>query len=89
MKDQCIVPKQQVLDNEISALYQNEIKATNMTFQLVPLDDNSSNIAENFIQTWKDHFIGVLSGASAFFSEHLWCQVIPQADHQLLLLRQS
>ena len=89
MKYQCIVPKHQVLNNEISALYQNRIKATNMTFQLVPPDDHRHNIAKKSIQTWKDHFIGVLSGTAESFPDHLWCQVIPQAERQLLLLRQS
>ena len=88
MKEQGIFPKHQVLDNKISALYQNEIKATNMTFQFVPPDNHQRNIAKTFIQTWKHHFIGVLSGTVASFPEHLWCQVIPQAEHQLLLLRQ-
>ena len=51
MKDQGIVPKHQVLDKEISALYQKEIKATNMTFQLVPPDDHYCNLAKESIQT--------------------------------------
>ena len=89
MKHQGLVPKHQVLDNKISALYRNEIKATDMTFQLVPRDDHRRNLAEKAIQTWKDHFIGVLSGTAASFPEHLWCQIIPQAERQLLLIRQS
>ena len=62
---------------------------TNMTCQLVPPDNHRRNIAERAIQTWKDHFISVLSGTAATFPRHLWCQVIPQAERQLLLLRQS
>ena len=89
IKHQGIEPKHQVLDNEISALYRNEIKSTNMTLQLVPPDDHRRNLAEKAIQTWKDHFISALSGTAASFPEHLWCQIIPQAEHQLLLLRQS
>ena len=30
-----------------------------------------------------------MSGATATFSCHLWCQVIPQAENQLKILRQS
>ena len=60
-----------------------------MTFQIVPPDDHRCNIAEKSIQTWKYHFIGVLSGTDESFPEQLWCQVIPQAKHQLLLLCQS
>ena len=86
---QGIIPKHQVLDNEISAAYKAEILATDMTYQLVPPDDHRRNIAEKAIQTWKDHFVGVLSGAAASFPMHLWCQTIPQVERQLLLLRQS
>ena len=35
MKLQSIVPKNQVLDNEISAAYEAEIQVTHMTYQLV------------------------------------------------------
>ena len=60
-----------------------------MTFQLMLIDDHHRNLAENSIQTWKDHFIGVMSRTAATFPIHLWCQEIPQAEQQLLLLRQS
>ena len=89
MKDQGIVPQHQILDNEISKAYKEEIALTNMTYQLVPPDDHRRNIAEKAIQTWKDHFIGALSGTAATFPRHLLCQAIPQAERQLLLLRQS
>ena len=89
MGTQGIVPVHQVLDNEISKAYKTEIQATGMTYQLVPPDDHRRNIAEKAIQTWKDHFVGVLSGTSDTFPLHLWCQVLPQMERQLLLLRQS
>ena len=60
-----------------------------MTYQLVPLDDHRRNLAENGIKTWKEHFIGVMIGTAEIFNDHLWCQAIPQAERQLLLLRQS
>ena len=88
MKHQGIVPKHQVLDNEILAAYRKEIWATHMTFQLVPPDDHRCHLAEKAIQTWKYHFIGVVSGTTATFPVHLWCQAIPQAEQQLFLLRQ-
>ena len=84
-----IIPKRQVLDNETSMAYRQEIMETGMTYQLVPPDDHRRNIAEKTIQTWKDHFILVCSGVSAHFPMHLWCRLIPQAEKQLLLLRQS
>jgi hypothetical protein len=33
--------------------------------------------------------ISVLSGCLLTMSMHLWCQLLPQIEHQLLLLRQS
>jgi hypothetical protein len=46
-------------------------------------------MAEKAIQTFKDHFVGVLSGHAPTFPMHLWCQLLPQVEQQLLLLRQS
>ena len=89
MKAQGIVLKHQVLDNEIYQAYKDKIAATGMTYQLVPPNNHRRNIAEEAIQTWKYHFIGVLSGAAANFPLNLWCQAIPQAKRQLLMLRQS
>ena len=89
MKTQGIVPTHQVLDNEISKAYKTEIQATGMTYQLVPPDDHRRNISEKAIQTWKDHFVGILSRTFDAFPLHLWCQVLPQMERQLLLLRQS
>ena len=60
-----------------------------MNFQLVPPDYHRHNLAEKAIQTWKDHFIGVMSGAEASFLVHLWNQEIPKAEQKLLLLSQS
>ena len=79
MKKQGIVPKHQVLDNEISAAYVAEIEIKNMTHQMVLPDDHCRSIAEKSIQTWMDHFVGVISGTVETFPRHLWCQAIPQA----------
>ena len=89
MELQNIVPVRQILDNEISEAYKEEIRNTGMTYQLVPPDDHRCNIAEQTIQTWKNHFVSVLSGAASTFLLHLCCQVIPQAERQLLLLSHS
>ena len=77
MKVQGIVPHHQVLDNEISTAYRLEIKNTSMTYQLVPPDDHRCNLAEKAIQTWKDHFVGVMSGTAVGSPVRLWCQAIP------------
>ena len=60
-----------------------------MTYQLELPDDHLRNIAEKSIQTWKEHFVGVMSGTAATLPTHLWCQAVPQVEHQLLLLRQA
>ena len=46
MKERGIVPKHQVLDNEISKSYKAEILSTGMTFQLDLPDNHRRNIAE-------------------------------------------
>eukprot|EP00804_Cyclotella_cryptica_P001885 CCRYP_007356-RA/>CCRYP_007356-RA protein AED:0.20 eAED:0.20 QI:0/-1/0/1/-1/1/1/0/768 len=89
MKACGIHPTRQVLDNEISATYKLAITASGMTYQLVPPDDHRRNIAKRAIQTWKDHFIAVISGTDTKFPLHLWCQLLPQMERQLCLLRQS
>ena len=60
-----------------------------MTYQLVPTDYHRRNIVEREIQMWKNYFVSVLSGAALTFPIHLWCQIIPQAERQLLLLSHS
>jgi hypothetical protein len=41
------------------------------------------------IQTFKDHFVGVLSSCTPSMPIHLWCQLLPQVERQLHLLCQS
>ena len=41
------------------------------------------------IRMRKDHFVSAKSGAAATFTRHLWCQAIPQAERQLVILHQS
>eukprot|EP00804_Cyclotella_cryptica_P004233 CCRYP_014564-RA/>CCRYP_014564-RA protein AED:0.42 eAED:0.42 QI:0/0/0/1/0/0/3/0/425 len=89
MKACGIQPTRQVLDNEISAAYKMVITNSGMSYQLVPPDDQRRNIAGKAIHTWKDHFIAIISGTDSKFPLHLWCQLLPQMEHQLSLLRQS
>ena len=80
-------PKHQILDNEPSEKHKEAIQASGRTYQLLPPDDHRQNISEKAIQFWKDHFISILSGTAENFPLHLWCQVIQQAERQLLMLR--
>ncbi|KAL7535015.1 hypothetical protein ACHAXR_006213 [Thalassiosira sp. AJA248-18] len=82
--------KLHILDNEISAEYKEAIKNNRVTHQLVPPGDHRRNMAEErAIQTFKDHFIGVLAGLHDTFPMHLWCRLVEPAEMQLNLLRQS
>jgi hypothetical protein len=60
-----------------------------MTYELVPPKEHQHNMAEKATQTFKDHFVGVISGCAPSMPIHLWCQLLPQVEQQLLLLRQS
>ena len=60
-----------------------------MTLQLVTPYDHRHNLAKKAIQSWEYHFIGVMSRTATALPVHLWCQAIPQAEPQLLLLRKS
>ena len=79
MKHKGIVTLHQVLDNEISKYYKDEIRATGMKYQLVPPNDHCHNIAVKAIQNWKEKIVGVLCGTAETFTLHLWCQSTPQA----------
>ena len=67
MKQQGITPAHQVLNNEISQTYKDNIRESGISYQLVPPDDHHHNIAEKAIQTRKNHFVGILSGLAALF----------------------
>ncbi len=81
--------KKHILDNEISDNFKSTIKEHGAEYKLVPPGEHRRNIAERAIQTWKNHFVGVLTGLHGSFPMHLWCRIIPQAEMQLNLLRNS
>ena len=89
MQRRRIIAKHQILDNQASVEYKTAIEASGMTYKLVPPEEHQRNMAEKAIQTFKDHFIGVLSGCAPSMQIHLWCQLLAQVKWQLLLLRQS
>ncbi len=61
MRRRGLIPKHQILDNQASAEYKAAIEASNMTYELVSPEEHRKNIAKKAIQTFKDHFVGVLS----------------------------
>jgi hypothetical protein len=89
MRHRRLIPKYQILDNQASAEYKATVEASSMTYELVPPKEHRRNMAKKTIQTFKDHFVGVLRGCALSMPIHLWCQLLPQVKRQLLLLRQS
>ena len=53
-------PRHQKLENEISSAVENFLKASKVSFQLVPLHIHCRNVAERVIRTFKNHFITIL-----------------------------
>jgi hypothetical protein len=67
----------QVLDNECSAEYIRTITDDwKATYQLVPPDVHRRNLAEQAIQTFKAHFLSILSGLSKAFPNFLWDKLL-------------
>jgi hypothetical protein len=85
-----IVPRHRILDNQPSYVYKTKIELTKMTYYgLVPPGDHCPNLAKKAIQMFKDHMFSILSGCLPTMPMHLWCQLLPQIECQLLLLCQS
>ena len=58
-------------------------------FELVPPDMHRRNAAVRAIQTFKDHFLAILSSVAHNFPRHLWDLILPQTEMALNLLRQA
>ena len=82
-------PKMQRLDNEASLLYKKFLQSQGIDFQLTPASVHRRNAAERAIRTWKNHFISGLSSMNPRFPLMYWCQLLPQSELTLNLLRQS
>ncbi len=74
-----------LLDNEASAELKVEIKK-NCTIQLIPPDNQRQNLAEQVIQTFKNHFKVILAGVDDTFPMRLWDKLLPQTVITLNLL---
>ncbi len=60
-----------------------------MTWELVPPDCHQRNIAKWAIQTFKNHFVVILSGVDDRFPLSLWCHLVRPAELTVNLLQQS
>jgi hypothetical protein len=59
--------KHHQLDNECSKKFKQYIRQNGMTHELVPPDNHRRNMAERVIQTFKHHFVLILSGVDDSF----------------------
>ncbi len=60
-----------------------------ITHELVPPNNHWRNIAEWAIQTFKNHFISILSSVDDWFPLSLWCHLVKPAKLTVNLLQQS
>jgi hypothetical protein len=70
----------QTMDKEASTALKIILTSREMKFQLV---------AERAIQTFKNHFIAIISSTDKYFPLRLWDRLIPHIIITLNLLRQS
>jgi hypothetical protein len=77
------------LDNKASTAFKECIRDNGMTHKLVPPSNHRRNLAEREIQTFKHHFISILSGVDDKFPLFLWCHLLSPAELTVNLLRQS
>ena len=76
------------MDNEVSELMRKTIEEE-CELELVPPGCHRRNVAEVAIKTFKAHFKAILAGLPANFPLRLWCELLPQAELTLNILRPS
>ena len=76
------------MDNEVSEALRQTIEGE-CNLELVPPGCHRRNVAEVAIKTFKEHFIAILAGLPDSFPIRLWCELLPQAELTLNLLRPS
>ena len=77
------------LDNKVSKELIAHIESEQLQYQLASPGDHRTNPAERAIQTFKNHFIAIISGTNPDFPSHCWDLLVPQAVITLNLLRPS
>ncbi len=88
-----VKPKIHIMDNRTSEEYKKEIQknaqSKNCMIKLVPPDNHRWNLAEQAIQTFKNHFKAILAGVDDTFPMQLWDTLLPQTILTLNFLCQS
>ena len=84
-----LAPEVWVLDNEILNDLKRAFDNQNEKFQLVPHHEHRCNLAEQVIQTWKNHFKAELASTDPKFPLSEWDRLIPQDNITLNLLHSA
>jgi hypothetical protein len=77
------------LDNKCPEKYKECIAKKGMTHELAPPDCHHCNITKRAIQTFKNHFVSILSRVDNEFPLSLWCHLMQPAELTVNLLQQS
>jgi hypothetical protein len=81
-------PRKHIMDNEVSEVLKETIEKE-CKLELVPPGCHRRNVAEVAIKSFKAHFIAILAGLPKSFPMRLWCQLLPQAEMTINILRPS
>ena len=84
-----IRPKRQILDNEASDDYLEQITKHGIEWEKVPPHNHRRNLAEKAIQTAKGHITANMVGCDESFPMREWHRIIPQIELTLNMLRAS
>jgi hypothetical protein len=80
-------PETYIVDNEASTDLKHAMSKQDIKHQLVPPHNHRANLAERAIQTFKNHFVALLTSVNPDFPLALWDLLLPQANLTLNLLR--
>jgi hypothetical protein len=78
-----------ILDNDAQRELNTTIPSNGCTVELTPPDLHQRNNADRTIQTFKSHFIAILSGMDSSLPINEWDSLLPQTILTLNLLRNS
>ena len=77
------------MENEASTDLKTSLHKNNIQYQLFLPHNNRQNSSERAIRTFKNYLLANLAGADPNFPVSEWCQLLPQIQITLNLLRNS
>jgi hypothetical protein len=75
------------LDKETSHNVEAFIAAEQVKIQYMPPDMHCTNPAKGAVRTWKNHFTAGITGILPLFTIANWCQLTPQSNMTLNMMR--